>query len=105
MAKNYYAILGITSDAKADEIRAAYRRLAKEFHPDRYPGGIHTFQQIQEAYSVLSDDQERRQYRKLPCQVDNCKIELPAFFEKYSAGVRSSRESWGRCSLYSIIHQ
>ena len=62
MAKSYYAILGISSGAKADEIRAAYRRLAKEFHPDRYSGGSDIFQQIQEAYSVLSDEQERQQY-------------------------------------------
>ncbi len=62
MAKSYYAILGISSDAKADEIRAAYRRLAKEFHPDRYPGGSDVFQQIQEAYSVLSDAGDRREY-------------------------------------------
>ena len=62
MAKSYYAILGISSDAKADEIRAAYRRLAKEFHPDRFPGGSDVFRQIQEAYSVLSDAGERREY-------------------------------------------
>ena len=62
MAKSYYAILGISSSAKADEIKTAYRRLVKEFHPDRYPGGIHMFQQIHESYSVLSDDQKRQQY-------------------------------------------
>lgn len=62
MAKSYYAILGLSSNANTDEIRAAYRRLAKEFHPDRYPGGSDVFQQIQEAYSVLSDAGERREY-------------------------------------------
>ena len=62
MAKNYYAILGISSGATEGEIRAAYRRLLREFHPDRYPGGIQIFQQIKEAYAVLGDDQERRKY-------------------------------------------
>ncbi|MGD0277038.1 MAG: DnaJ domain-containing protein [Syntrophales bacterium] len=62
MAKNYYAILGISSGAKANEVRASYRRLVKEFYPDHYSGGSEIFQQIQEAYSVLSDDRKRRQY-------------------------------------------
>ena len=62
MAKNYYAILGILSNAKAGEIKAAYRSLTKEFHPDNFRGGSDIFQQIQEAYSILSDVQKRRQY-------------------------------------------
>jgi DnaJ-class molecular chaperone len=62
MAKSYYAILGISSSAKSNEIKATYRRLIKEFHPDNYSGGSNIFQQIQEAYSVLSDNQERRRY-------------------------------------------
>ena len=62
MAKSYYAILGISSSAKADEIKAAYRRLTKEFHPDNYSGRSDIFQQIQEAYSILSNNQKRRQY-------------------------------------------
>jgi molecular chaperone DnaJ len=62
MAKSYYAILGISASAKADEIKTAYRRLTKEFHPDNYAGKSDIFQQIQEAYSVLSDNQQRRQY-------------------------------------------
>jgi len=62
MAKSYYAIFGISSGARADEIKAAYRRLTKEFHPDNYSGRSDIFQQIQEAYSVLSEHQARRQY-------------------------------------------
>ena len=56
MAKSYYAILGISSSAKADEIKGAYRRLIKEFHPDNYSGRSDIFEQIQEAYSVLSNN-------------------------------------------------
>jgi len=62
MAKSYYTILGISSGATADEIKAAYRRLAKEFYPDHYSTGRGLFHQIQEAYAVLSNNQERRQY-------------------------------------------
>lgn len=43
--------------------------------------------------------------RKLPCQADSLKVEFLAYVDRYSAGVRSPRESCGRCSLYSIIHQ
>jgi DnaJ-class molecular chaperone len=62
MAKSYYAILGVTSCATPDEIRSAYRRLAKEYHPDRFEGGSGPFRQIQEAYSVLGNAERRRQY-------------------------------------------
>jgi molecular chaperone DnaJ len=64
MAKNYFVILGVTASASPDEIRAAYRRLAKEFHPDRYTGGSDHFRQIQEAYSVLGDRNSRSEYEK-----------------------------------------
>lgn len=64
MAKNYFTILGISSRASADEIRAAYRRLAKEFHPDHYRGGNEAFREIQEAYSVLGDAQRRQNYER-----------------------------------------
>lgn len=64
MAKSYYAILGIRSSAAADEIRASYHRLAREFHPDHHSGGSEIFQEIQEAYSVLGNPQRRHQYEK-----------------------------------------
>ena len=55
MAKSYYAILGITSQASPRDVKTAYRRLAKELHPDRYGGSARPFLDIQEAYSVFSD--------------------------------------------------
>jgi DnaJ-class molecular chaperone len=62
MAKNYYAILGLTIDATKEEIREAYRRLVKEFHPDHYSGDRRTFLDIQEAYSTLSVPSRRKAY-------------------------------------------
>ncbi|MBN2131609.1 MAG: J domain-containing protein [Sedimentisphaerales bacterium] len=62
MAKSYYAILGITATASQSDVKAAYRRLAKEFHPDRYAGADRPFLKVQEAYSVLSDSSRRREY-------------------------------------------
>jgi len=64
MAKSYFAILGISPSATLDEIRSAYRRLAKEYHPDRYSGGSGRFRDIQEAYSVLGDNRRRRRYEQ-----------------------------------------
>jgi len=64
MAKSYFAILGISSGATTDEIRSAYRRLAKEFHPDHYTGGSERFRDIQEAYSVLGNSRRRRAYEQ-----------------------------------------
>ncbi len=64
MAKSYFAILGISSGATADEVRSAYRRLVKEFHPDHYAGGSKKFQDIQEAYSVLGNSRKRREYEQ-----------------------------------------
>jgi len=61
---NVLAILGISSGATADEIRSAYRRLAKEFHPDHYTGGSERFRDIQEAYSVLGNSRRRRAYEQ-----------------------------------------
>ena len=64
MAKSYYAILGISSMATTDEVRAAYRRLAKAYHPDLYHGNSDNFRQIQEAYNVLGNAERRRQYER-----------------------------------------
>jgi molecular chaperone DnaJ len=60
--KNYYFILGVKSDATIKQIREAYRRLAKELHPDYYGQDSGPFIDLQEAYAVLSDPTRRRTY-------------------------------------------
>jgi molecular chaperone DnaJ len=62
MAKSYYTLLGVTSEASQRDVKAAYRRLAKELHPDRHSGDARSFLDIQEAYSVLGDSSRRREY-------------------------------------------
>jgi curved DNA-binding protein len=65
MAREYYEILGVTKKATSDEIKKAYRKLARQFHPDRNPGdktAESKFKEVQEAYDVLSDDTKRTQY-------------------------------------------
>lgn len=62
MPKNYYIIMGIPQDSSQADVKSAYRRLAKEFHPD-FRGSNHgQFQMINEAYAVLSDPARRRLY-------------------------------------------
>ncbi|WP_028924459.1 molecular chaperone DnaJ [Pseudonocardia acaciae] len=63
--KDFYAELGVSSDASADEIKKAYRKLARDLHPDKNPGDAKAearFKAVGEAYSVLSDQDKRRQY-------------------------------------------
>ncbi|KAL7149459.1 hypothetical protein ABFS83_05G042100 [Erythranthe nasuta] len=66
----YYSVLGVDRDASDEQIRRAYRKLAMQWHPDKWcrrnPSFIgeakHKFQQIQEAYSVLSDSRKKMMY-------------------------------------------
>ncbi|HLO52020.1 MAG TPA: J domain-containing protein [Kamptonema sp.] len=63
--RNYYQILGISRDASVDEIKKAYRRLARQLHPDVNPGNKEAedkFKAINEAYDILSDVDKRSQY-------------------------------------------
>lgn len=59
--KDYYEILGVKKDATADEIKKAFRRLARKHHPDT-GGSEERFKEINEAYEVLSDAEKRKQY-------------------------------------------
>lgn len=62
--RDYYEILGIPRGASADEVKSAYRKLAREHHPDQNadPASVETFKAVAEAYRVLSDSQARFAY-------------------------------------------
>jgi molecular chaperone DnaJ len=62
--RDYYEILGVARQAAPDEIRTAYRRLAKQFHPDvnKDAGSEDKFKEVSEAYAILSDEQKRAAY-------------------------------------------
>jgi curved DNA-binding protein len=78
-ARDFYEALGVSRDAKPDEIQRAYRKLARQFHPDvnKDPAAEERFKEISEAYDVLSDPDLRKRYdafgadfRRVPDDVD-----------------------------------
>src|SRR4051794_21083935 len=78
-ARDFYADLGVSRTASQEEIQRAYRRLARELHPDvnKSPGAEERFKDVSEAYSVLSDPAQRGRYdafgpdfRRVPEDVD-----------------------------------
>ena len=82
--KDYYKLLDVKKDAKADEIKKAYRKLARKYHPDVNPNdkaAEDKFKEIQEAYDVLSDEKKRKVFDRFGYYADNLDVNSP-----YGAG-------------------
>ena len=66
--KDFYKVLGVAKDVSDAELKKTYRKLARKYHPDSNPGDAAAeakFKEISEAYSVLSDPEQRREYDEL----------------------------------------
>jgi curved DNA-binding protein len=89
--KDYYKLLGVSQDADEKEVRSAFRRLARQYHPDVNPNDPEAeerFKEINEAYEVLSDPEKRSKYDQ-----------LGADWQRYQqAGGRPGEYDWGRWS-------
>ena len=89
--KDYYGALGVKKNASQDEIRKAFRKLARKYHPDVNPGdkkAEEKFKEISEANDVLSDPKKRKIYDQLGFYSDNID---PAAAEAYARGGGSRR--------------
>src|SRR2546423_14954445 len=84
--KDYYGVLGVKKNASSEEIRKAFRKLARKHHPDVNPGDKQAeerFKELSEANDVLSDPKKRKIYDKLGFYSDNID---PAAAEAYARG-------------------
>src|SRR3954469_5201239 len=93
--KDYYGILGVKKTASADDIRKAFRKLARKYHPDVNPNdkkAEEKFKEISEANDILSDPKKRKVYDQLGFYSDNID---PAAAEAYGRGAGTGAGGFG----------
>ena len=99
MNEDLYQILGVSRDATQEEIRKAYRKRAKELHPDLHPGdkdAERQFQELSAAYAILGDPEKRARYDR--GEIDATGAERPQyrFYRQYADADRAGRYVYGR---------
>ena len=102
MAKDYYKILGVPKNAKKEEIKRAFRKMARKYHPDVNPDEPKSgerFKEINEAYSILSDDKKREMYDKFGV-VDGDPSTYQQWAQDFPGGRRTYRSPDGSTTYY-----
>ena len=105
---DYYAILGVSKETSQDEIKKAYRKLARKFHPDVNPGDTaaeERFKRISEAYHVLGDQERRQQYDHKGPEAFAAEFDLSDFFTDFNSGFggRGAGASFGVGGLGGLL--
>lgn len=97
-----YAVLGVSRGASADEVRSAYRRLARQYHPDVNPddpGAEEKFKEVSQAYAILSDEEKRARFdqtgsvEEVPNQDYFTNVDFSDLFEAFMGGFGGGRSS------------
>lgn len=112
--KDFYAILGVSKEASAEDIKKAYRKLAREYHPDKNQGNEGAekkFKEVSEAYSVLSSPEDREQYDAIRAMGSGARFSAggaggsAAGFEDLFGGLFNARAGGGRRGGYSAYEE
>lgn len=112
MARDYYQILGVARGVDAKEIKKAYRKLARQFHPDINPNSKDAeakFKEINEAYQVLSDDEKRKFYDQFGADYERVKAAQDAGYDiggmGSNRGAGSPGPNFGNVNLEDLFGQ
>src|SRR5437773_2184865 len=103
--KDYYAILGVDRGASADDIKKAYRRLARKYHPDvsKEPNAEEKFKEMAEAYETLKDPEKRAAYDQLGRYTPGQDFRPPPDWEQQFAGAHGAFEDIDLADLFASL--
>jgi len=103
MSKDYYNILGVDRNASADEIKKAYRKLSKQYHPDVNPEGADKFKEIAEAYDILGNADKKSKYDNPSSNMFGGNFDMSEFAEMFGFNPFGNRKPKRQTAPEKII--